>query len=227
MSDIPIFYLNLERRKDRNENCIKEFKKAGFTNVTRIEALDANSYRPTPAELKYFDKFPLTSKTSLRIMCNMLGHMKMWKKIIDDNLDYAMICQDDVYFIDGIADYVKDIIQNIPENTEIINIGLHKYGCLSTFIPWDLKKEQSNNLFSRKINEYIGVIKKNTVNPCSLCYILTKQGAQKILEYTLKNGISENTDNHMNHYYYSRDMYYGSATVLATGDPSFGSDIFC
>jgi GR25 family glycosyltransferase involved in LPS biosynthesis len=229
MAETPVFYLNLERRKDRNENCIKEFTKAGFTNVTRIEALDANTYRPSPKEMSYFSKcdFMHLGKTAYRIMCNMLGHMKMWQKVLENNLDYAIICQDDVYFTENVVMHLSDILNNLPEDAGIVNLGLHKFAAHSVFVAYDLKNDSNPQIFSKKVNEYVGIIKKHTVNPCSLCYIITKKGAKELLEHTEKQGVLRATDGHINDYYYNMNKYYGSLRVLATGDPSFGSDIFC
>jgi GR25 family glycosyltransferase involved in LPS biosynthesis len=228
--NLSVFYLNLARRTDRNEHCIKEIDKAGFKNITRIEAIDATTHVFSEKELSYFKNADFLNKDfTIGIMCNFLGHMMMWKKIIDDDLDYAIICQDDVYFVNGVMADIDNILKNMPNDTEIVEIGFHELASGSYFVPYNIHSQSSFMTFMRlydsSVNGYIGKLRRN-VNPCSLCYILTKKGAKELLEHTEKNGVIRATDGHINDFFNNKGNHYGSLKVLATGEPSFGSDIF-
>jgi len=41
-----------------------------------------------------------------------------------------------------------------------------------------------------------------------------------------ENGCKEATDHNINKYLISKDIFYSSNTILATGNPRLGSDIF-
>ena len=64
------------------------------------------------------------------------------------------------------------------------------------------------------------------VNPCSLAYIVTLKGAINLLFFFEKNGFHRATDWNYNDYLNNNNIFYGSSSVLCTGDPTLGSDIF-
>lgn len=153
----------------------------------------------------------------------------MWQYILDNNLEYALICQDDVYFVDDFKLHLENILSNMPPDTDIINIGLHEYYCYAHFVAFDIRSQDSQSVLNRfyksKINDFVGVLNER-VNTCSLAYIMTRKGAQQVIDYTKNHGVLEATDNHINKFFISKGTYYGSLRILATGEPSFGSDIF-
>jgi GR25 family glycosyltransferase involved in LPS biosynthesis len=163
------------------------------------------------------------------VICNFLGHMRMWRYIVDNGLEYALICQDDVVFIDGVKNDIENILNCMPKRAGIINIGFHEEACYAYFKGFDLAGQEADAVFKRfyieRVNDFVGVLHPDA-NPTSLCYILTNEGARGLLEHTEKNGTTNNTDHHMNDYFNAHGTQYGSLRILATGDPSFGSDIF-
>lgn len=66
---------------------------------------------------------------------------------------------------------------------------------------------------------------KNTINPCSLGYIVTFNGAKNILDFFNRYGFLRATDWNYNDYLNSKNIFYGSTTVLCSGN-NLGSDIF-
>ena len=222
--DVPFFYLNLLRRKDRNEFVRNEFTKAGIKNFTRMNALDATEYTVSSYEHLLFK-----TELSLPIRCNLLGHMIMWQRVIDSNLPYAIICQDDVYFIENLGHHLMKVINAIPADAEIVWLGMHEHAVYNDFIAFDLLKQTKDanlhRFFSKQINDEIGLLHE-TINPCSLCYLITHKGAENLISFTCENGVNRATDWHMNDYLCSKGIHYASLLMLATGEPSFGSDIF-
>jgi hypothetical protein len=69
-------------------------------------------------------------------------------------------------------------------------------------------------------------ILNDTVNPCSLGYIVTLQGAKNLIKHFNEIGFRRATDWNYNDYLRSKNLFYGSRLVLCTGNPNFGSDIF-
>lgn len=74
IQEIPVIYINLERRKDRNANAINELKKLGLNNVTRFNAIE---------------------NSNGAIGCS-LSHIKCIEIAIQNNYDYVLICEDDI-----------------------------------------------------------------------------------------------------------------------------------
>ena len=75
------------------------------------------------------------------------------------------------------------------------------------------------------VNSYISIL-NDTVNPCSLGYIVTLNGAKNLINHFNTNGFLRATDWNFNDYLRSKNIFYGSNLVLCTGNPDFSSDIF-
>ena len=88
-----------------------------------------------------------------------------------------------------------------------------------------MNNNEEKELSKKNINEYICIL-NDTINPCSLGYIVTLQGAINLIEFFNKNGFFRATDWNYNDYLKFKNIYYGSRLVLATGNPNFQSDVF-
>jgi len=75
MNNIPVLYINLEKRKDRKEHIEKQFE--DFHNVERVDAIDTNDENKSG----YFG-------------C-VLSHIKCLELARDRNYDEVIICEDD------------------------------------------------------------------------------------------------------------------------------------
>ena len=121
---------------------------------------------------------------------------------------------------------LKQVVKHLPADSEMVNIGFHKFECMQHFVPWDLTRDDDYKTISSKIvNEHICKIKPG-MNPCSLSYIITLQGAKNMVEYFEKNGFLRATDGNFNDYLEARDIFYCSFDVLVTGNHLLKSTIF-
>jgi hypothetical protein len=119
-------------------------------------------------------------------------------------------------------------MNNIPEDTEIINIGLHLQAIYSHFVPWDISSSQDEEYLKigqTRLNDYVCRLTIG-INPCSLAYIVTLQGAMNLVDYFEKTGFRRATDWNINDYLVSKNIFYCSLPVLCTGNPNLTSDIF-
>jgi len=226
-----IYYINLERRKDRNEHFINQCLKHNlpFDKIERFIALDALTYQFSNVEIEMFRDADFKNRSFEKsIMGNQLSHYYILCDIIKNNYKNVIIFQDDVILKDDFLLYFDRIMDNIPKDAEIVNFALHKYAAYTKFVPWDL---QSNTYYSdeditfQSVNNYI--CKMNTkYNPCSLAYVVTLQGAINFVNYFNNIGFLRATDYNYNVYLLSKDIYYASKIVLATSNINFKSDVF-
>lgn len=220
---IPIFFINLDRRVDRRDSCLEQLRQQNYpmTSVFRYTAKDAQVYPFSQEELSLFTKadFMMDQKIRAPIMCNFLSHYDLWKLTVQHNFPYLLIAQDDIVFRKDLLSSLKQVLQSLPEDTEVVWLGL----------PEQVKKASLENcvntFYVSRVNEQI-VRLPPLVNPCSLFYIITLQGAKNLLEYTQKVGVKRATDWFMNDYLSEKGIHYASSTILATNDEAFGSDIF-
>jgi glycosyl transferase family 25 len=76
--DIPIIYINLEKRRDRNLHVMGELEKIGFKNITRFNAIE---------------------KDDGALGCSF-SHIKCLEIAIKNEYEYVLICEDDIEFLD-------------------------------------------------------------------------------------------------------------------------------
>lgn len=236
-----IYYINLKEKTARNEHFLQQCKLHNIPDdkIIRYEAINGNTHIFTKSELELFKNADYISKIispyniNKKIMGNQLSHMNILLDMKKNNYQYIMICQDDVVFKDDIVNYINNMMTNVPENCEIINLGLHQYAVYDKFIPYDLNNNNKDmSLIKHEITEYICEYhiwdhkKVCSINPASLCYIVTQKGADNLLDFYSKNGFKYATDRNMNLYLQSKNIFFGSTYVLATGNNKFPSDVF-
>jgi GR25 family glycosyltransferase involved in LPS biosynthesis len=146
--------------------------------------------------------------------------------MVEKGYNHILICQDDLVFKEDFVNHFNHVMNHIPEDAEIVNIGFHKWAVHENSIPFDLTSTDNfNDIGASKVNDYVCHL-KNGINPCSLAYIVTRQGAIHLIEHFNKIGFRKATDWNYNDYLSNKKIFYGTNIVLCTGNPNLGSDIF-
>ena len=235
-----IFYINLHNKTERKEHLLEQCVKhcLPMDKVERFEAIDGSTYEFSKQERDMFmnaDFIKCLKTASIiyqKMMGNQLSHYNILKIMKERNYENIIILQDDVIFKDNFVSYVNRIMANIPEDAEIINIGMHKIAHCEKFEGWDLTSEDDSILIERDVTDFVceykiyNPITRYRVNPASLAYIVTKKGCQKLLDYFEITGFLHATDWNYNLYLQSKNIFYGSKLILCTGNNNFPSDVF-
>jgi len=222
-----IYYINLESRPDRNQHFLNQCSEHNIPSdkIYRYNAINGSTFNFSEEQYNMFKNVDYLGKPfQKKIMGNQLSHYYILCDMVKNNYEYIIILQDDVIFRNNFITYLTNVMNNIPDNAEIINIGFHKHAAYSYFVAWDFDKEE-RNLIKTKINDEIGILNERE-NPCSLAYIVTNKGAKNLIEHFKENGFLRSTDYNYNDYLINKGIFYASNTVLCTGNPSLGSDIF-
>ena len=223
-----IYYINLDKRKDRNQHVLNQLNNASISNkIKRFTAIDGDTYAFTKEELDLFKNADfLKTPSAKKMMGNQLSHLYIFKDMVEKGYSKILILQDDVVFREGFVDHLNKVLDSLPSNCEILNIGIHEYCYFDKFKAYDLTaKDDYVRIEKEKINDSVSIW-KNTIQPCSLSYILTLTGAKNMISHFEQAGFLCGTDIGFNRYLQKKDIFYGSRTILCTGDPSFGTDIF-
>ena len=177
--DVKMYYINLDKNQKRNENMKSIIKKYGFSNYERVPAIltksdeQVNLYKDQISEKAYqtlMENNKNRSRTRHSQLTNgaigcFLSHMKIYKDIVDKNIPYAIIFEDDVGFeLDNKKFW--DCLSNIdfPKDTDIV---------LLNCIPHESKCVGNEKL--KKIHFFFG----------TWFYLITNQGAKKALKNLL------------------------------------------
>jgi len=102
ITEIPVFYINLDNEVGKKNKIEKVLKRSGFKNINR---------------------FPGTFSRSKNIGCN-ISHKKLLEKITKENIYPSIILEDDV----GIKKFRKEIF--IPDFADCMYIGISSFGYL-------------------------------------------------------------------------------------------------
>lgn len=56
-------------------------------------------------------------------ICNSLSHISALKKVVENNLEYAIVLEDDVIFKDDFKEKIDDIINRTPKDLDVMFFG--------------------------------------------------------------------------------------------------------
>ena len=222
------FYLiNLERSADRLKHFYKQMK---LHNLPRdrfhlFKAIDAKTHEFTESELVLTQH--LRAKNELKtVICNFLSHYYVWCDIRKKGYKHALVLQDDVQFANGFWDALQNVINEIPKDAEIVNLGLHAHAAGARFIDFPIHDEYDTSKYilenvTNSICRY-----RDDINPCSLAYIVTPNAYHENGLFNTFPTIARAIDRFFNDYCQTRNIFYGSVRVLSTGTAAFKSTVF-
>lgn len=160
------FVVNMDRCVERWEVSKKRIEDAGFCNVERFRATDAahddlkaawaqhGSPKFDPSD-KAFVTYPGTQGC-------MLSHLNIWKKMIDENIEVAVIFEDDVLFHTHWSTLAPRYYEATPKDFDILFMG---------------------NQIEHMIDGHI----IQTPVFCTHAYVITQKGARILYERLLQD----------------------------------------
>jgi GR25 family glycosyltransferase involved in LPS biosynthesis len=161
----PIYWINLDRSKDRYNSIINQFHKYNIKNHKRINAINGKNLE------SYNYIIPENKRTNNELACT-ISHVKAILQAYTDNTDYALIMEDDICLalVDKWSTSMNEIIKNAPSDWEILQLSVSPpkiikllHNINSNYTPW-----------------------KQGYYSC-LCYIINKKGMHKIKKRTVIN----------------------------------------
>ncbi len=179
------FVINLERRKDRYEYVMNNYKSNNYSleiikaydgkepqnNSEDYEAIKNIFFECIETNLKKNDDYPYKMFSPFKkgeFGC-FLSHLIIWKKIIAENIEKAIIFEDDCIFVANFNERLKLLLDEIPSEFNIIWLGgktCENY-------------ESSENIdYSKNIS-----ILKEKFPYGAFTYLLSLEGAKKLYYY--------------------------------------------
>jgi len=173
------FIINLKKRNDRKERIYNLFKKENINNYFFYEAFDGKKLELN-LEIKNLFKYNDFNNRKNIIGC-ALSHYNIWLDLIkDNNSDYYIIFEDDITLCDNFIYYfneINSIFSSKLDKIDILLLGYHNY-----------KKKEFT-----KIIDLSDFDKDNFVGG-TFGYIVSKDGAKKLIKYIENNGIKHGID---------------------------------
>ena len=183
---IKIKCINLERRPDRKAEMKSKFEEAKI-DVDFYPAIDGKSLEPTNEIKTMFMGNDFGSRRSF-IGC-ALSHIYLWKELIESNNDAYLIFEDDANLEDNFLYKLYYLLNNKIE--DIIYLGHHYWR--------NRLDEYKNKVDETKFLRLISHDPSSTMGGL-FGYIISKEAANKILNFIEKNGVKHGIDYVVFHY---------------------------
>lgn len=199
----PIKIVNLERRTDRKSKMIERLNSQNITSYEFVNAVDGKLIKPTRELYDMFKGNDFNFRKGV-IGC-ALSHINIWKSLVDDKDNkFYVVLEDDIEFAEN-AKVKLDVCCNLfnrDESQEYLFIGAQH---ITT------PNKDVENLSIRKMNmrEYHG---QGTFG-----YIISKRGAQKLLDYIRTNCVK---------YAIDKPIFYYGLNVNAVNEYVVRSEVY-
>lgn len=169
-----IIHINDERKSNRDQ--IQSVVKGNLIDIFSLNANDPNE----------IDKFYLNNKSFKTAwdgfkpgeLGNFASHYSTWKYVIDNDLDSLLVFEDDAIIHPDFINKYNLIMNNVPDD----------YDVMSVFVdPNQYPRYRPDHY----INDYIA---KGYQDWSTLCYVVSRQGAEKLVKYVNEVGMDHPTD---------------------------------
>jgi GR25 family glycosyltransferase involved in LPS biosynthesis len=222
------YVINLDRRADRMEKL--------YTNspelkgrLQRVSAFEGKALTLTPAIARLFR--PHDFKWKKPVMGCALSHLSLWWQLANEreDIDKYLILEDDAKLAPNWEKRWQDAVPHIPEDADIVYLG----GILPP-------NRAGFEKVKHRINDHISKVGDNAVfgqNPpnayfhwCAYAYVLTKNGARKVIEILkAKDGYWTSADHMLCNLVGVMNMYFLDPLVAGCyqdDDPRYQNSAF-
>jgi GR25 family glycosyltransferase involved in LPS biosynthesis len=179
--------VNLERRPDRKNYIINTMIKAGYTenDFEIIKAVDGLKLEPTP-EIRDLFKGNDFGNRKCFIGC-ALTHLNLWKQLLlDEKNNYYIILEDDITLTEKFKDKVNYLeTKGIFDRCDILFCGYHMFS---------KDRETTKDLYINNNIPFVNKLNDKIYIGGTFMYSITKQCAQKYIDFINNNGIKHGID---------------------------------
>ena len=205
---MDIFVVSLKNALERRKHINKQF----MTQQIEFQYFDAIEPHQIDGALKNIGlELKNCSLTKGEIGC-LLSHLTLWKKIIDNNLSYMAIFEDDIYLGSKAASFLKDNSW-IPENVEVIKLEA-------------FSDSVQVELFSKKAlidDRALFLLKGRHLGTAG--YIISNAGARDLFKYINQLDVLKPIDDVMFDSYIAKKMVYQMQPALCVQDFIYNKEV--
>jgi len=219
IGDVETYVVNLDRRPDR----MKDFDKVSPVKYTKFSAIDGKGLKPNIQLQQIFEHNDYNMRSGM-VGCAM-SHIKLLIQLVKSDQKMYCILEDDVTFTDNFVQKVRQVLKDVDKQEwDFIYLGHHLY-----------PQHREDRFYNKQTKPQITRWSKNLSLIRSMGgtfgYIITKVGAEKILNFintnSMTNGIDtvyQKASNTVNTFYCYPHLVF-SDCVLKNNDKIVDSDI--
>lgn len=183
-----IFVINLDRKKERYNYVAKQLDDLGITNYKKWTATDGFKVDPSEMIADGIDQKLINRGKGLAGCAS--SHIRLWKHIRDNKLDWTLILEDDVHFHPQFLSLFYKYWKRVPIDAKIVFPGY-----------WDRPKNDKQIIIQQPVM-------------CLHGYMIDYKGAEYLLDNLLPmdNPIDQHITDHFNNNYGSF-IFNGKAII--------------
>ena len=133
--DLPCFIINLDRHPERLKYTTDNVRNAGFIKIERFSAIDGK-LDPNNTDIIYkklLNNIPYVDNTNKLSMANTISHLSVWKKILESDIEEAILFEDDIFFHENWSSLHQKYYNETPTDYDIIYLGSGRCGEYENF----------------------------------------------------------------------------------------------
>jgi hypothetical protein len=208
-----IYCINLRRRTDRLSRFIDAFPDSWMNKLQIIAAVDGINHILSDSEKHSLRNTNWDIEVGRAQWGCSFSHEIIWRNIVNDNVDYAIILEDDAIF-KGSDSRMEETMKMV----KLLNLNI-------CFLGPDNHPENTKSNphdFSDLITPRICRVKSNLG---TMSYLISLQGATDLLKIIDEKGHYRAVDQLINDYMKQRDVWLCSAPPMFSINSGLGSDI--
>ena len=151
----PIFVMNLDRSPERWSKASKAMEKAGL-QVNRLPAVDGRVMSRQEL-LKHSTRLALFFQPKGVIGC-YLSHRKFWQMVVDQNMEYAVIMEDDIQLVDNFKEKFIAYLQEVNNINEMKKFDIILLGAIGRAHP-----EGKDHILTKMWGSYVGTLRRTNI----------------------------------------------------------------
>lgn len=190
-----IFIINLDKDVERLSNAYKQLDKYEFKNYEKFTGIYGKQLSIDEINDNTTTIGKLFASRSM-IGC-ALSHIRIWEKIVKENINLSLILEDDFICKDDFKNKLNNVLLKAPKDYHIIYLS----SCLI----------QNKYLKFYNINDYFY---KQIFVVQTLSYIITLEGAKRLLKYI--NKVTYHIDIDI---CFKSNIHYKDINIISVKDP--------
>ncbi len=222
--DIPIFISHYKKLTDRKKYLDNILQKENFSNIYWFEDIDRDTMTKEDLTMYKYDKHRwlylnstwghnYNDSRELRgpEIANAITHIKIYKYIIDNNIEIALILEDDCILYDNFKKNLLKYIEQLPKNFDTCFIG-DAFGWTVDNYRTGFFGQQNKNIIREDLNIY-----PMKCGHTADAYIISLEGAKKIYNSILPFCLP--IDFEFNHIFITENVnnYWGHPALIHQG----------
>lgn len=162
----PVYIINLDCAQDRMENMHEQLMNLNidYTRISAVKGIDLSEAEISQVYSSALNKHYFRAGLSLGEIGCYMSHKNVWRKMVAENIAYAVILEDDMLL-----------------NPTFTDIFKHS----NTFKQYDLIKLADNRdhqpRYKKQLNDKFELINFTKIPNCATGYTLSLAGAKKLL----------------------------------------------